>query len=583
MEDSRKVEKYVENLREQKLRMMDDVTFRELLDAGEIGLIMMDGGQNLTKKQLEQVKEKAKEQAEDNLLKKKMAQAQKPAYTESQLTPVIRKLIENSSGMTPEQKKDPVEKIAQEETKPETARAETKVKASVSDKSKKTAESSVASFTGKLKGLFKKGEEKNLTPEKYTSEGLLGSIFELMVDNHEIRKLETEKNMVELKLEDLEEQRRHKEILGALKGEEEKLEDTKEYKNLKDLKKDLSKQIKDKLKKTKMERQLKGVEKKFDKKPGLFSMRNLLVLGGLGAGLFMSKGASAAAIPSVGGTRTGEPSEPGTMGTAKRIFEGPVTAAKISVIGETGARTESEAMSRSAQIVKDTKGTKSYGIFGMNTGSKTIHQFARDNPQFGLTAEPGTPEFDKQWRQAAAEKTSELYDAQLKWYDKYVLNKVKSDLRFTFPQFANDDRVVAYLADRRLQYGTVQEKEALQYASQAKNASDFIFKLTEYDYQNVDTAFKSYLRENPRNRPGLLNRITKRESLSLQVGADLGNKLAQVSKDNTELKNEIDQSKTIQKNINTTVVQSTPPAQNRKEDGEIDDTSPFHRKLVQQR
>ena len=68
------LQKLQEKTKKENSRKMDATTFKELLDAGEIGLILMDGGTNLTKQQLEQVKKKAKEQSEEKMLKKQMAE-----------------------------------------------------------------------------------------------------------------------------------------------------------------------------------------------------------------------------------------------------------------------------------------------------------------------------------------------------------------------------------------------------------------------------------------------------------------------------------------------------------------------------
>ena len=48
-------------------RIMDDKTFNELFEAGELGLILMDGGFELTPQQLAKVKEKSKEESKQKL------------------------------------------------------------------------------------------------------------------------------------------------------------------------------------------------------------------------------------------------------------------------------------------------------------------------------------------------------------------------------------------------------------------------------------------------------------------------------------------------------------------------------------
>ena len=91
--------------------------------------------------------------------------------------------------------------------------------------------------------------------------------------------------------------------------------------------------------------------------------------------------------------------------------------AQISIAGETSAKTREGALKKAGQIVpNDPKpGQFSYGVFGMNTNG-AIYKFVAENPQFGLTAKPGTNEFNKQWETLAQTRGKELYNAQLLWY-----------------------------------------------------------------------------------------------------------------------------------------------------------------------
>ena len=51
--------------------------------------------------------------------------------------------------------------------------------------------------------------------------------------------------------------------------------------------------------------------------------------------------------------------------------------------------------------------TKSYGVFGINSGG-SVQTFVKDNPQFDLSANPASEEFDKQWTKISKEQP-ELY------------------------------------------------------------------------------------------------------------------------------------------------------------------------------
>lgn len=228
--------------------------------------------------------------------------------------------------------------------------------------------------------------------------------------------------------------------------------------------------------------------------------------------------------------------------TATRVATGSTIAgaAGLTIAGETGATTKEEALKKVGQIVpNDPKpGVSSYGIFGINSGG-SVQSFVKENPQFNLKSKPGSKEFDREWKLASDSDPQAMYDAQMEWYKKHVLSPVVSDLNKKIPaNFANDPGVITYMADRRAQYGKVQESSALNYALNASTPEEFINKMSEYDAANIDTAFKTYLQTHGgANRKGLLNRIEKRRSYSLDVKNNTGEMLQKTSKENSEMKN----------------------------------------------
>lgn len=217
-------------------------------------------------------------------------------------------------------------------------------------------------------------------------------------------------------------------------------------------------------------------------------------------------------------------------------------AAAISIAGETGAKTEGEALKKVGQIVPNDPepGQYSYGIFGMNTKSKTIHQFAKMNPQFNLEGEPGTKKFDENWMNVVKNNPKELYDAQLKWYNKVILQPLKGELGKEIPkEFVNDNRVIAYMADRRIQYGRVMEKSAFEFANKAKTPEEFLERMTEYDIENVGKAFATYLKNHPKNSPGLIKRIQQRKIKALQIPTDSSMNIEDRTVENASMKRDI--------------------------------------------
>jgi len=196
--------------------------------------------------------------------------------------------------------------------------------------------------------------------------------------------------------------------------------------------------------------------------------------------------------------------------------------AQISIFGETGVRGRTQAEKKVGQVVENdpSPGVFSYGIFGMNSGSGSIQRFVAGNPQFGFTAKPGTREFNEEWKRISESRSKEMYEAQLLWYQGAILDPLKKQLANILPDnLAKDARVIAYFADRRIQYGNVMEKSAITYSLSAKTPEEFLQRLTDFDLQNIGKAFTTYLRNNPQNIRGLKSRIQNRLSSAMQFGS----------------------------------------------------------------
>jgi hypothetical protein len=235
-------------------------------------------------------------------------------------------------------------------------------------------------------------------------------------------------------------------------------------------------------------------------------------------------------------------------------------AAGISIMGETGAKTVDAAIKKGGQIVpNDPKpGVTSYGIFGMNSAAGTAGQFAAQNPQFNMTAKPGSKEFDEQWTKAFNDNPQALFDAQLAWYDRTILKPLRVDLAKSLAtNIASDERVVGYMADRRIQYGKTMEGSALKFSSTAQTPEEFIDKMTEFDLQNIGTAFATYLKNHPGNEKGLQTRIKNRKdkALLLESQATSGKRLNDESTYNATGKKELNiQQQKIENQQNLSIV-----------------------------
>jgi hypothetical protein len=258
-------------------------------------------------------------------------------------------------------------------------------------------------------------------------------------------------------------------------------------------------------------------------------------------------------------------------------------AAAISIKGETGSTNIKEILQKGSQIVpNDPKpGVFSYGIFGMNSGSGTVDQFIAQNPQFGFREKPGTPAFNEEWKRISANDPQAFFDAQIKWHDKNIVKPLEKDLKKMLPSnIPLDDRILTYMADRRIQYGKTLETSAFEYASTATNSDDFITKITDFDLSTIGRAFKTYLSTNPGAEKGLRNRIENRRTLSMELTKnDIGNRIDSSSNENKNLKADINASNDKPAPIITNnSINSQQQKQITHSSPEVDDTSAYHKK-----
>ena len=188
-----------------------------------------------------------------------------------------------------------------------------------------------------------------------------------------------------------------------------------------------------------------------------------------------------------------------------------------------------EARGDQSNISIDKGGSKSYGLLGLNSGSRagdwnsSAGNFARAYGQpLGITARPGTPEFDAQWKAAATNNPEGLRAAQQDWYYNNIYKPTVSNVAKTgVPmQSASDPRVQSYFADRQVQYGpasTTNHAGRVQAAWNASggNVNRFLENMRNTDMANLPNDFKTYLGEHPSHITGLRNRAYSRWASSM--------------------------------------------------------------------
>jgi hypothetical protein len=199
---------------------------------------------------------------------------------------------------------------------------------------------------------------------------------------------------------------------------------------------------------------------------------------------------------------------------------GNQTPRPISWRLETG---QTDPMKGVSSIANDTDGSRSYGNFGLNSGRGSAQEFVRDyGAALGLKGEPGTPEFDRSWKEVARADPEGLHQAEMDWYGKTVLPRVTVDLTHAgvSDEVATDPRVQAYFADRLVQYGPAsiglhETRVAQAFETSGGDVAKFLRNMTEADRDNLRTDFRSALRSGVYSQKGHDTRTYGRLNLAL--------------------------------------------------------------------
>jgi hypothetical protein len=195
----------------------------------------------------------------------------------------------------------------------------------------------------------------------------------------------------------------------------------------------------------------------------------------------------------------------------------------ISMRLETG---KTDPLKGVANISGDSKGSHSYGNFGLNSQG-SAQAFMRDyGRDLGLKGEPGTAEFDRSWKAVAAADPQGLHAAEMQWYNKEILAPTQMDLeRAGVPtDLANDPRVIAYFADRKIQQGPGSIKNhADRIGGVVKGGGGvrgFLERMTEADRVAMRQDFPSALRSGVYSETGHKTRVYGRLSMAMAMGED---------------------------------------------------------------
>src|SRR3972149_6968853 len=200
----------------------------------------------------------------------------------------------------------------------------------------------------------------------------------------------------------------------------------------------------------------------------------------------------------------------------------------ISIRLETGKTDPVEGVKN---ISKDSAQSRSYGNFGLNSQEGAgAHQFAAEyGAALGLSGTPGTAEFDRSWRAVAAADPQGLPAAEMEWYSKNVLLPTQGELSAAGlpPELAEDGRVVAYFADRKIQQGPASianhaERGRAALEKSGGKVEPFLRAMTEADRGNLESDFRTALKTGVYSARGNDNRVYNRLNMALAMGEDGG-------------------------------------------------------------
>lgn len=195
----------------------------------------------------------------------------------------------------------------------------------------------------------------------------------------------------------------------------------------------------------------------------------------------------------------------------------------ITIRLETG---KTDPLKGVGNISGDSNRSRSYGNFGLNSQG-SAQAFMRDyGRDLGLKGEPGTAEFDRSWKAVAEADPKGLHAAEMQWYNKEILAPTQMDLeRAGVPtDLANDPRVIAYFADRKIQQGPASIKNHTdRIAGAVKGAGGvrgFLERMTEADRVAMREDFPSAIRSGVYSETGHKTRVYGRLSMAMAMGEE---------------------------------------------------------------
>ena len=367
---------------------MDQKTFEELLKEGDLDLILMDGGKNLTKDQMNRVRGMAKEQSKERLLEMSQQLANTPGYKDFMKMPLVgsimagkRKPVENKKEEKPQEKS-----VKKTKDKPREKQSATRTKKdpkittiSAGVARPLDVNDSVANIAGKIYNFMRMDYDdymKNMVEDKKYKE--------------KIEKLKVDRN---------------KELIDLFAGKKPEKKEGGEKK--KEGKKEKKKDQESKTAENKAAKESKTAEKKTEVTPKKEVTKPEPKPEPVKTA---EKTKPVEPKPSAEKAPTAQPAGPKTPATSKatEIGKAAAAAAAIGGLGSASAKFESngDPSTVSSGMMAGGKidpGGISYGTYQMSSTKGVADDFVKKSEwkkDFdGLKA--GTPEFGEKWKQLA--------------------------------------------------------------------------------------------------------------------------------------------------------------------------------------
>lgn len=175
-------------------------------------------------------------------------------------------------------------------------------------------------------------------------------------------------------------------------------------------------------------------------------------------------------------------------------------------------------------ISRDSNNSKSYGFMGLNSVTGSAGIFARRyGVPLGITAVPGSQDFDRQWKAAATNQPGGFRKAQLDYFNKTYLSQVSTTLqREGIPEnIANDPRVQTYFADRSVQMGNLRiNNVAPAWRGANGDVISFLHNMNAIDHSQYQSNFRRAIATGVYSLSGDVGRLNTRLNGALSTPTD---------------------------------------------------------------